>query len=337
MKIETQHLDKLNIGLILLSLGLAWWIPFELFVFSYAILGPLHYLTEIHWLRKKDYFLDEPSGIRWFFGLTLLIVIPVILSVPGFQFLWKSKTLFALVSQLSHYSRPLIVVGLVLAVCLVLFRRLSASAGVLSLGLVFVYVAMKWLPGPFLMVAAFIPTLIHVYLFTLFFMVFGALRSRSRPGWVSIGVLVLVPVSVVFLPVSVENPGASSSLQTMFSSIGLAGFSEKMVSYFSTQNALSAEVLLRFQIFIAFAYTYHYLNWFSKTSVIGWNKNNSLVQNGLIGLAWVGSVALYFIENQLGVALLFSLSMLHVMMELPLNARSARDTVLAIGQWRSRF
>src|SRR6188768_2442551 len=52
----THKEDYINIGLMLLSCVLAFFIPFELFLFSYAVLGPLHYLTEIGWLHKKNYF-----------------------------------------------------------------------------------------------------------------------------------------------------------------------------------------------------------------------------------------------------------------------------------------
>lgn len=57
----TKKIDLLNIGLIALSLIIAIMLPFRLFLFSYAILGPLHYLTEINWLKDKNYFLSQSS------------------------------------------------------------------------------------------------------------------------------------------------------------------------------------------------------------------------------------------------------------------------------------
>jgi hypothetical protein len=36
----------------LLSLGLAICLSFEVFLFSYAMLGPLHYLTAFNWLHE---------------------------------------------------------------------------------------------------------------------------------------------------------------------------------------------------------------------------------------------------------------------------------------------
>jgi hypothetical protein len=69
---------------------------------------------------------------------------------------------------------------------------------------------------------------------------------------------------------------------------------------------------------IAFAYTYHYLNWFTKTSVIGWNRIPRARALAIIA-AWVGAVAIYAWDYLLGFAVLYALSALHVMLELPLN------------------
>lgn len=43
----------------ILSCGVAFIYPFELFVFSYAVLGPLHYLTEISWLHDRNFFAQS--------------------------------------------------------------------------------------------------------------------------------------------------------------------------------------------------------------------------------------------------------------------------------------
>ena len=52
----TQKVDAANIGLMVFSCIVAFILPFEVFLFSYGVLGPLHYLTEIGWLHKKGYF-----------------------------------------------------------------------------------------------------------------------------------------------------------------------------------------------------------------------------------------------------------------------------------------
>ena len=46
-----------------LSLVVAAVVPFELFLISYAVLGPLHYLTEISWLHDRQYF--APRKVDW--------------------------------------------------------------------------------------------------------------------------------------------------------------------------------------------------------------------------------------------------------------------------------
>jgi hypothetical protein len=53
--------DIANFFLIWLTLALALAWPFQLFLFSYIVIGPLHYLTEINWLEKQNYFLCQGS------------------------------------------------------------------------------------------------------------------------------------------------------------------------------------------------------------------------------------------------------------------------------------
>src|SRR6266550_9456245 len=77
MKLTTNEVNYLNVGLMIVSCVLAYLIPFELFLFAYAVLGPLHYLTEISWLHDRKYFVEakrarERKGRRvW---LTLVAV-----------------------------------------------------------------------------------------------------------------------------------------------------------------------------------------------------------------------------------------------------------------------
>ena len=76
---------------------------------------------------------------------------------------------------------------------------------------------------------------------------------------------------------------------------------------------------IKIQIFITFAYVYHYLNWFSKTTVIGWHKS---ITNGkliLILSIWTIAVSLYFYDFRVAFIALLFLSFLHVVLEFPLN------------------
>ncbi len=73
---NTKEIDILNVILIIVSLVLAFHMPFGLFLFAYGVLGPLHYLTEINWLNEKNYFIKETKWI-W-----LLVFFVLILSIP---------------------------------------------------------------------------------------------------------------------------------------------------------------------------------------------------------------------------------------------------------------
>src|SRR5260370_41871550 len=69
---STQWIDILNFFLIwfTLVLALAW--PFQLFLFSYIVIGPLHYLTEINWLDKQKYFLQPKDGRVFLWSMVAL-------------------------------------------------------------------------------------------------------------------------------------------------------------------------------------------------------------------------------------------------------------------------
>ena len=73
--------------------------------------------------------------------------------------------------------------------------------------------------------------------------------------------------------------------------------------------------------FIAFAYTYHYLNWFSKTAIIKWHKA-PVRRLSLIGVLWAACIVLYIYNYSGAVKVLFFLSYLHVFLEFPLNHMS---------------
>src|SRR5882672_6216800 len=60
--LATDRINYLNIALMIGACIAAYVFPFELFLFSYAVLGPLHYLTEISWLHERNYFTESPKG-----------------------------------------------------------------------------------------------------------------------------------------------------------------------------------------------------------------------------------------------------------------------------------
>jgi hypothetical protein len=81
--------------------------------------------------------------------------------------------------------------------------------------------------------------------------------------------------------------------------------------------------------FIAFSYTYHYLNWFSKTSVIQWHKVPKRTLMITITI-WLCSVVLYIINYNIGLKALYFLSFLHVFLEFPLNITSFQGIIKSV-------
>ncbi|QJP34044.1 hypothetical protein F0365_06305 [Nonlabens sp. Ci31] len=53
-----------------------------------------------------------------------------------------------------------------------------------------------------LLIGMFVPTVIHVYLFTLIFMLYGAKKSNSRYGYISMIVALTIPVLIINLKIA---------------------------------------------------------------------------------------------------------------------------------------
>jgi hypothetical protein len=173
----------------------------------------------------------------------------------------------------------------------------------------------------------FLPTLVHVFLFTGVFMLVGVLKSKSASGILSLVIFVACGVSLfVLFPNTITGPTEYGMKtydaaffqynQQIFDAL-LHKKADKDMIYNSTAGVMLTR-------FIAFAYTYHYLNWFSKTSVIKWHliPRRSLI---IIFSIWVFSLVLYFMDYRTGIMALYFLSYLHVIFEFPLNFRSFKD------------
>jgi len=81
---------------------------------------------------------------------------------------------------------------------------------------------------------------------------------------------------------------------------------------------------------LAFVYTYHYLNWFIKADVIRWAD---IPRMRLVGLAAASaaSTALYFYDYTFGFTFLLALSLVHILLEFPLNSMALRQLGAALG------
>lgn len=296
--------------MILLAAVISCILPFDVFLFSYAVLGPLHYLTELQWLNNKDFFIPKTS---------VNIFVFICVSLSAFLFLNYLKIFNLYIAENGIYIGLILVMFFILSVYFIFKVKsglLKIFLGICLLILVGIYF---FKPIIIILLGLFLPTIIHVYLFTLIFMVSGYLSNQNRLGLLSIAVLIMIPLIICFFPVEVLALERSES-QNIFN---LTGF--KLVSHwllFLTGKAETAELIIKVQIFIAFAYTYHYLNWFSKTSVIGWARSLHPKKMVLVIGIWILSIALYIINYQTGLLFLFVLSIIHVLAEFPLNAIS---------------
>ncbi|MGL2965051.1 hypothetical protein [Flavobacterium sp. XGLA_31] len=334
--LNSKEIDILNVFLIVVSLALAFNLPFQLFLFSYAFLGPLHYLTEINWLKEKNYFLKETKWIVIFIFLAFLVTVPYFLraNLPGN--LNEQPLVKNISTLLNKSSDEIVMFAVLLALGLIYFKNKLKLLLFLAPSTVVTYLALHYFPDFALAMAVFIPTIIHVYLFTLLFMIYGTLNSKSTPGIIAIVLVILVPVIIMLSKVNLADYiPIRETVVTSFNDSGFGmlnlGISKFLLPAQEENFTLLSVIGIKTQIFIAFAYTYHYLNWFSKTSVIGWNKNLSKTKVYTILIIWAVSVALYIYSFKIGFMALLLLSLVHVFLEFPLNMTSIKGILQKIG------
>lgn len=325
---ESKNIDRLNIFLIIISLIVAYKIPFELFLFSYAFLGPLHYLTEISWLKERNYFIKTKDWIWTFVLFGVVISVPLLLSLPWFDFINKIPFVNELLKEVNSSSNVILLTALFFSIGLVFLKDLKHTILFLLISIVTSYLILKYVSFSIVLVSIFLPTIVHVYLFTLLFMLFGAIKSKSTPGYIGVALLALIPVIITFGNVNPAQYILSENTQDNFLASGFHSLNFSLAKLLSSTKDESFSLLsllgIKIQIFIAFAYTYHYLNWFSKTSIIGWHKGTSKTRLIAIAAIWVASISFYLYDYRTGIIVLFFLSFLHVFLEFPLNVVSVK-------------
>lgn len=332
---NTTKIDITNIGLLILACAVAYVIPFELFLFSYAVLGPLHYLTEITWLKKRDCFA---TGKRdYIFLVAPCIVLAIMVLVTAYKQIPAINNIYGLFvsffgENFMNFTNVIIFTAFASALAFVIFRDWLYK-------LIFILVAL--FAGvilqdshPFLLFfGIFLPTIIHVFVFTGLFMIYGALKNRSASG-IAAAVVFVMCASVFFIwrPEFHFYSVTDYARKAIFmDGRGFIALNAELVRIFN-MGKVSMEIIFQSPVglsvgrFIAFAYTYHYLNWFSKTEVIKWHLVPAKWLAAVIAL-WVFSVVLYVYDYKTGLMALYFLSMLHVFLEFPLNYRSV------IGIW----
>jgi hypothetical protein len=417
---KDAQINYLNMGLMALSALLAYFLPFETFLFAYAFLGPLHYLTEISWLHDRNYFSKGK------YDFIVLLVIGVLLSYASFAKDFGINVDFYESFVEANLFDKLVVFALFSAILFALVENIFVK--IVSIFLLFVFIS-GWLAPEraeinrnsttIFALTSLVPTLIHVYIFTGLFMLYGALKSRSKTGLLSVVTFILFPIILVFYaPVDTKSNFLSDygkkayyadgegffstnisildhfdiiddpiytnkdfigfvqsenfqngnkankfisddKLSLLIDSLSKIGSSPYLIRSQPVNSGIEVDNLLllidqngslleyrnkpipckliigynkekydplvffstigiMLMRFIAFAYLYHYLNWFSKTEVIRWHKVPKIRFAAVI-ILWLLACGAYAYDYSIGLNFLFFLSFTHVLLEFPLN------------------
>ncbi|MFN5182323.1 MAG: hypothetical protein ACK5D5_04765 [Bacteroidota bacterium] len=321
-----DSVNYLNVVLILLSSVLAYYIPFHLFLFVYAFLGPLHYLTEISWLEKRNFYVSKKFDVIIYVLLCIFLFLGIFFKKVG------------------EFTTPILIFSVVYTIIILTVKNnyLKYFLALISLLLIFakmkdtLLVEKNWLL-PIIIFSVLLPTLVHVYFFTGVFLLGGALKQNKFSAYLSVFAfiicsLVLLNINSVDLqPVSAEMQKLYDKFKMMNKSFmyvfGYNNYENVKDIWVKSDDSIYANLYAkRTMSFIAFAYCYHYLNWFSKTTVIKWHQV-SKIRLGVIFALWVLSVGVYIWDYKIGFYTLFILSMMHVFLEFPLNYQSFKNVI----------
>jgi hypothetical protein len=304
---EASRLNLVNAVLMLLSCAVAFAVPFQLFLFAYAVLGPLHYLTEISWLHDRGYFASGGRGRKWWLALvgltTGVLLLGYATGIPP------------------KYEIGCVYMVFVSALMLLFVRHgVSAVAlGAIAAGAI----ALASASPAYFVLAYLLVTVIHVFVFTATFVLHGALRTRSWTAMASLGVMIACALS--FFVVTPQPAVPSAAVRGIYEFFApLNGQLLRLLGY-ATRDIFGSRGGAAVMRFVAFSYTYHYLNWFSKTSVIKWHEVSRPRAVAIIAL-WIAAVGVFAFDYRVGISVLYALSLVHVMLEFPLNHR----TIVAI-------
>jgi hypothetical protein len=287
--------DVVHFGLMLAAAVLAYVLPFELVLLSYAILGPAHYFTEISWLHDRGYHLPH-----WGFAIVLAVVA---LAAMFMASAWWLGVLLWIVF---------------LGCALLAAVKSPHLRGLFGLAVVIVTFAMMAGGAPFNLVWVLLPTFIHVCIFTLVFMTLGAIKAKSRAQFALIGVYLVV------IAVILAAPPSDHTLIPALARIGQQNWGGVAPALGALVGMPELEFPGRITGLLSFVYTYHYLNWFIKAEVVRWNRISRPRLVGVVALS-AASTALYFWNYQIGLMVLLLISLLHVVLEFPLNALAIRQ------------
>lgn len=290
-----KNIDLTNIILIFITCGLSHVLPYHLLIFSYAVLGPAHYLTQISWLHDKKYF-------------------------SHFSWLAPTMGLLSFMLLVCFFCSSLIgaSITLSLALCLAFIAtppNKNFSNHVIAYILIFIFgfglIGFSiYSPQTALFISTLLPTIIHVFVFTAAFMWLGAIKSHNKIAYLAF-LSLIIGAGTFLIPHSVYEVLPNLEGIKFFKPV--VEFIQKIGFSHSTEAQLFG--------FLSYIYTYHYLNWFSKAEIIHWYKIPQ-PRMVIIVVFYILSLSIYISSYTIGFLIILLLSYMHVMLEFPLNVQS---------------
>jgi len=293
--VPVKYVDLLNIILILITCTLAHVFPYHLLIFSYAVLGPAHYLTQISWLHDRRYFANSnfiaPALV------TLSIVLLIMSLSAGTYTILSAAIVFSIAFWLA--------IMFTLPVDKIFYHSIAVAFGIFMIWLV------THSLNSALFMAIMLPTVMHVFVFTVAFMWLGAMKNHNLMAYLSV-IAMLICAGTFFIPITSSTAAPNLTGIVFFKPVII--FLQKISGL---SNASEAQLFG----FLSYAYTYHYLNWFSKAEVIHWNRIPRQRMQAII-VIYVIALLIYAYNYTVGFLIILLLSQLHVLMEFPLNLRT---------------
>lgn len=294
---RSDHVDSLNVGIIIASCLLAHLFPYHMVFYSYAVLGTAHYFTQISWMHDRGYFCESKRYGAVMIGFSVLACVFTFCPIADHELLYEYTFGMAIVfaALLSFpfvglWSKLLFLVASSIAMWAIVFKSVFMA--------IFVVVFASFL---------------HTFVFTISFMLLGAIKTGKTSAYVAVFALAAAELTF-FLPGTVAEIKPNLAGLKFFD---IVMDTYQRIYYFSDDHEAN------FFGFLSFTYTYHYLNWFSKAEVIKWHKVPRK------RMAWMTScfllcVAAFFVNYAIGIVFIFSIALAHGFLELSLNLKTMR-------------
>jgi hypothetical protein len=265
------------------------------------------------WLHDRQFF--TPARAHRTAWLVLVVVTTIVMAIG-----------YVSADLLRRPMPPTVEIGMFLLVFIAALvasyvRHRVNAAAIIGVATVGVLILSRY--PAYGILAYLLITIVHVFVFTAFFILAGASKSKSMSGYLSFAVFTVCAALSLWVNVPFKAP--TDHVRVIYSAF------EQLNALLLKLSGRSASAVydgsgVGVMRFVAFAYTYHYLNWFSKTSVIRWHEVSRKRGAGILA-AWVAGLVVYAFSYRVGFAVFYVLSVVHVMLEFPLNHQTIANVI----------